>query len=99
MPRRRRNKSEAVRQVLEEHPEASTDEVISLLAERRMKVRPPLVYVIRSESRRRAKKRVLRGGPNGDATYSAELILGVKHLAKEAGGFKNLKQLVQVLAD
>jgi hypothetical protein len=59
-----------------------------------------MVYYLRRKTRK-ARRQVAADGvaPSGagGATYSADLILGVKNLAKEAGGFRNLKQLVEVL--
>jgi hypothetical protein len=100
MARRRRNKSEAVRQVLAENPQASVKEVVTLLGQRGIKVRPTLIYFIRSRQRHVARRQKRRQAvANGAPTYSAELILQVKTLAKDAGGFRNLKQLVEVLGD
>src|SRR6516164_9004597 len=98
MARRRRNKSEAIRQVLSENPQASVKEVVSVLGQRRIKVKPTLVYFIRSRQRRAVRRQKRQQAvANGAPTYSAELILQVKTLAKDAGGFRNLKQLVEVL--
>jgi hypothetical protein len=99
MPRRRRSKSAAIRQVLSEHPEASVPDIISLLKQRRVRVTPGLVYAARARTGRESGRAADNGaGPGGGApTYSADLIVQLKTLAQQAGGYKNLRQLVEVL--
>src|SRR5437588_3065105 len=99
MPTQRGIKSEAIRRVLAENPQASVKEIVSLVAKRGLRVRPTMVYYIRSKQRhevRRQKRQ--RAGANG-AAYSVKLILGAMSLARDAGGIKNLKQLVDALTD
>jgi hypothetical protein len=91
------NKSEAVREALAENPKAGSREIIAKLAEKGVKVAPTLVYYVKSkqnQARRRAKraKVVATGNP-------VELVLRVKDIAREVGGIKNLKQLVDLLAE
>jgi hypothetical protein len=99
MPRRRRSKSAAIRQVLSEHPEASVPDIISLLKQRRVRVTPGLVYAARARTGRETRRAADNGARPGRGApmYSAKLIREVNGLAEEAGGFENLKQLVEVL--
>jgi hypothetical protein len=99
MPKRRsKKKSEAIRRVLGEYPQASVKDIVSFLGREGVKVRPSMVYYLRSRLRRKTRRATRKAAADGAArTYSAELILGVKNLAKEAGGYNNLKQLVEVL--
>jgi hypothetical protein len=86
--------------VLGEYPQASVKDIVSFLGREGVKVRPSMVYYLRRKTRKAKRQATADGAaPSGAGgpTYSAELILGVKNLAKEAGGFRNLKQLVEVL--
>jgi hypothetical protein len=90
------NKSAAIREVIAAHPEARTKEIIGLLGEQGLKVRPTLVYYIKSKAnhQRREEKRKRAG-----AGSPVELIIKVRKLANEAGGIRYLKQLVDILAE
>ena len=97
------NKSEAIREMLAQHPHAPSKEIVSLLGEKGIRVQPSLVYFIKSKQRhqQRQQKRA-RANETSQRMGSrnpVELILQVKRLAGEAGGMKNLKQLVDVLAE
>ena len=53
------NKSDAIREALAQHPEATSKEIIDLLAAKQVKVTPTLVYYVRSKLKqagRRAKR-------------------------------------------
>ena len=103
MPRKKKSKSQAIRDMLVEHPEAKVKEIIGLLATKGIKVKPQLVYMvkgrlsqIRHHKKRKAARVAKAAGKNHDAVG---LILKVKALAKEAGGIESLKQLVGVPAE
>jgi hypothetical protein len=101
MARKRGAKTAAVREMLTQDPEMPTDEVVSTLAARRMKITPHMVHVVRSALK--AKKPTTRKGVSsargGWTADAVELVVKVKALSSEAGGMENLKQLVVVLAD
>jgi hypothetical protein len=97
------NKSQAVRDVLAGNPKADSKTVIAQLAEKGVKVSPTMVYYVRSklkQAKRRAKReRVAESSRRTAAANPVELVLRVKDLAREVGGVKNLKQLVDLLAE
>lgn len=97
------NKSEAIREVMAQHPKAQTQEVVSLLAERGLKVQPSLVYYIRSkqlhQQRRLKRERVAATSAGTGSVDPVDLVLKVKSLARDAGGIGNLKKLVDALAE
>src|SRR5262249_15615640 len=98
--RRRVNKSAAIRDMINQNPKTKPSEIVSLLAEKGITVRPHLVYLVKGKmkrvKRRQTRQRAMTKTGNGNAV---ELILKVKGLAKEAGGMGSLKQLVDVLAE
>lgn len=97
------NRSEAIREALAANPKATSTEIVAKLAEKGLKVAPSLVYYVRSKQRhvkRKAHRESVAaayrksGSPN-----PLELVLRVKDLAREVGGIKNLKQLIDLLAE
>jgi hypothetical protein len=91
------NKSEAVREALAANPKAGSREIIAKLAEKGVRVAPTLVYYVKSkqnQARRRAKRAKVAASGN-----PVELVLRVKDIAREVGGIKHLKQLVDLLAE
>jgi hypothetical protein len=97
------NKSAAVREALAQNPKATSKEIIATLAGQGVKVAPTLVYYVRSkqnQARRRAKRaRVAEASRNSAAGNPVEVVLRVKDLAREVGGIRNLKLLVDLLAE
>jgi hypothetical protein len=97
------NKSQAIREFLAENPTADTKAVVAGLAEKGVKVAATLVYFIKSkqnQAKRRAKRdRVAESSRLTASRNPVEVVLRVKELAREVGGIKNLKTLVDVLAD
>lgn len=97
------NKSASIREALAQNPKATSKEIVALLAEKGVKVAPTLVYYIKSRAKH-AKRRENRrqaadkSGWNG-AGDPVALIGKVKELAHQAGGIRNLKRLVDVLAE
>lgn len=97
------NKSQAIRDFLAGNPTADTKAVVAGLAEKGVKVAPTLVYFIKSKQRQ-AKRRAKRDRVAASARQTAtadpvEVIHRVKDLARDLGGIKNLKTLVDLLAD
>jgi hypothetical protein len=97
------NKSQAIRDFLVGNPTADTKTVVAGLAEKGVKVAPTLVYFIKSKQRqakRRAKRdKVAESSRQTGSKNPVEVVLRVKDLAREVGGIKNLKMLVDLLAD
>ena len=97
------NKSQAIRDFLAGNPTADTKAVVAGLAEKGIKAAPTLVYFIKSK-KRQAKRRAKRDRVAASARQTAtanpvEVVLRVKDLAREVGGIKNLKMLVDLLAE
>jgi hypothetical protein len=90
------NKSAAIREALEQSPKAKTKEIVAALGAKGIKVAPTLVYYIKSHARH-AKRKARR--MQFSAGNPAELVVQVKRLAQAAGGYANLKQLVDAMAD
>jgi len=97
------NKSQAIRDVLAGNPKADSKTVIAQLGEKGIKVSPAMVYYIKSKARharRRAKRdRVSAMSATSVSRNPVELVKRVKDLAREVGGYKQLKQLVDLLAE
>jgi hypothetical protein len=97
------NKSQAIRDLFAEEPKADSKTVIARLAQRGVKVSPTMVYYVRSklrQAKRRAKReRVAASSRQTGAGNPVEVVLRVKDLAREVGGIRNLKQLVDLLAE
>jgi hypothetical protein len=97
------NKSEAIREFLAENPKADTKTIVNGLAAKGLKVAPTLVYFIKSkqnQAKRRAKRdRVAESSRGTGSKNPVEVVIRVKDLAREVGGIKNLKMLVDLMAD
>jgi hypothetical protein len=99
------NKSQAIRDMLLQHPEAKAKEIATLLAQRKIDVRPSMIYMVKgklAQMKHQKARKAARLTNAGQKTGSADpiaLIVKVKELAKEAGGMVNLQRLVTVLAD
>jgi hypothetical protein len=95
--------SASIREMIQLHPRAKSKEIVRLLAKKGIKVRPTLVYYIRSTDRKRKRRgRRQAAAENGRKTGTGnpvQLVLKVKGLAQEAGGINNLKKLVDLLAE
>jgi hypothetical protein len=92
-----------VREALAQHPKASSQEIVALLADKGVKVTPTLVYYVRSkqnQAKRKLKRaRVAEASRKTAVPNPVELVLRVKDLAREVGGVHNLKLLVDLLAE
>jgi hypothetical protein len=97
------NKSDAVREVLAQNPKATSKEITTTLAGRGIKVAPSLIYFVKSKDnhKKRKARRALaeETSRQAGATNPLELVIRVKDLAREVGGMKSLKQLVDLLAE
>jgi hypothetical protein len=96
------NKSQAIRDMLGQHPNAKASEVVKLLADRGVKVTATLVYLVRSTGRRkkarRRRQKAVEVSRAAGVIDPAKLVLRVRELALEAGGIKSLQRLVDALA-
>ena len=97
------NKSQAIRDFLKGSPKAGTKEIVAGLAEKGIKVGPPLVYLIRSKTnhakRRANRKRFDESSGRSGKVNPVELFVKVRDLSREVGGIQNLKKLVDLLAE
>jgi hypothetical protein len=99
------NKSQAIREMLQQHPEAKAKEIAALLAQRKIDVKPSTIYVVKGKlaqlkhHKARKAERLTNASQKTGSADPIALIVKVKKLAKEAGGMVNLQRLVTVLAD
>ena len=97
------NKSQAIRDFYSTNPRADTKTVVAGLADRGVKVSPTMVYYIKSklgQAKRKARReKMAESSRRSGASNPVEIVLRVKDLAREVGGVKNLKQLVDLLAE
>ena len=97
------NKSDAIREALAANPDANPKEIVTLLGEKGIKVTPTLVYYIKSKARqagRKAKRaRVAAQSESTAVRNPVEMVMRVKELARGLGGMRNLKMLVDLLAE
>ena len=97
------NKSAEIRAMLKMHPKVQSKEIVAMLAKNGIKVKPSLVYFIKSRAKlqkRRAKRALVAETSRQTGTINpVELVVKVKTLARDAGGIRNLKHLVDVLAE
>lgn len=95
------NKSQAIREALAQKPQAKVSEIVAFLATRGIKVQPQLVYFVKAKGKakaRRVKRQEVAAGANGQVDVVA-LLTEIKSLAGKAGGIKELKKYVDVLAE
>jgi hypothetical protein len=96
-------KADAIREILKADPHTPTRTVVAQLAGKGIKVSDNHVYLIKSKMKHRKQRQKrakwaavtqLNGTPN-----PVQAVTKVKILARELGGLKNLKQLVDVLSE
>jgi hypothetical protein len=97
------NKSEAVREALAQNPGATSKEIVSLLAQQRLRVKPALVYSIKWRLKLRKRRQQRQAATENSRETSpvdpVKLVMQVKSLANQAGGVRKLQQLVDALAE
>jgi hypothetical protein len=96
------NKSQAIRDLLAAEPTLGSKEVVARLAAGGIKVAPSLIYMMKSKlkkGRRRARRERVSAAAGATVQNPVEVIVRVKTLARELGGYKNLKLLVDLLAE
>ncbi len=92
------NKSEEVRQQLNQTPAMSVKEVVATLGAKGIKVQPSLVYFIKGKLKQKKRKQISRDMKQAGVANPVDLILKVRGLAEQAGGMTKLKQLIDALA-
>lgn len=97
------NKSAAVRDILATDPNTPVRDIVHMLKQRGIKIHPNLVYLIKSKERamrhKQKRERLLQDGSQLGIADPVELILETRRLAEKAGGIRQLKQLVDALAE
>ncbi len=103
------NKSEEVRQLLKANPALTAKEVVAALAEKGIKISNALFYFTKGQMKgRKARKKKEQNTAAAAKVAEATLvikgdalstILKVKAWAKEVGGMKTLKALVEALSE
>jgi len=97
------NKAAAIREVFGQSPNMTIKEVMNALADKGIQVSYNQVYFIRAKSRQAQRKQkrqtAERYSQKMGMSNPVEVVLKVKALAREIGGIRNLKQLVDALTD
>jgi hypothetical protein len=104
------NLSGAIRDYFTANPKSSAKEVVTGLGEKGIKVKEGLVYAVKGsmKEKKRRKKRVVKAAlaaaaPSSNGAVSKPdaitMIREAKALAEKAGGYANLKELVDALAE
>lgn len=97
------NKSDAIRELLSSNPKLGSKDIIATLGEKGLKVAPSLIYFVKSklkQAKKQAKREKVAASTGLTAAKNpVEVVIRVKDLARELGGYKSLKQLVDLLAE
>jgi len=97
------NKSVAVREIFQKNPKTKVSEVVSTLAAQGVKVSYTYVYALKSKGKAKKRKekreKAVAASNSIGVTDPVELIREIKNLALRTGGLRNLRQLVEVLAE
>jgi hypothetical protein len=109
------NRSAAIRDLLKANPQIKATEAISALAEKGIKIKSSLFYIVKgkvagrkSRRRKNQKKAVTMATASSNGSASATTtaksdalatIRKIKVLAGEVGGLRSLKSLVDVLSE
>ncbi len=107
MPRKKVNKSAAVRDILTQNPDTPVKDIMDQMASKGMKVTPNLVYFLRAKMRAGKRKKARQkavaalssgnGASHGGSSNAVEVVWKLKLLAGEVGGLKKLKELTEIL--
>jgi hypothetical protein len=97
------NKSQEIRNLFEEDAKMGSKEVIGRLKEKGITVSPAMVYLVRSQMRKKQRKatreRAVRSMGQAGTKNPVEIVQRVKQLAGEVGGMNQLKRLVDLLVE
>ena len=107
MAKAKSSKSHSIREYLTANPKSKAKEVVAALGKTGVKVNEGLVYAVKGsmKERKRRKKKVAKAAMaasnNGHVSKADALtmILEVRALAMKAGGFSQLKGLVDALSE
>jgi hypothetical protein len=97
------NRSDAIRAELAANPKATSREIMNKLAEKGIKVSSTLVYFVKSKmgkAKRRAKRaQAVEASTRLGSNNPVEVVSRVKDLARDVGGIRHLKKLVDLMAE
>jgi arginine repressor len=97
------NRSQLIRDMATANRKLTNKEIVDQMAQKGHKVSQNLVYLVRAKMgrKRRRQRRELAMARSRELGVQnpVQLILRVKELASDAGGLKQLKQLVDALAE
>ena len=97
------NRSAAIREELTANPKAKSKDIVELLAAKGLKVTQSLVYMVKSQlklMKKREKRELATATSKKTASLDpVQLIVKLKEIARDAGGMRQLKLLVDVLAE
>lgn len=97
------NKSAEIRAILDKNPKTPAKEIVAALSDKGIKVSQNLIYFIKAKmgARRRKARRqkAVATARISGGSDPVQLVLKVRELATQAGGIRNLKKLVDVLAE
>ena len=96
-------KADAIRELLGQNPKAKAKEIVNALAAKGIKVSANHVYLIKAKGKA-MKRKAARVAAAATAARSgisnpAVAVIPARRLAHDLGGMRNLKQLVDVLAE
>jgi hypothetical protein len=101
------NRSEEIRQLLKANPKMGPKEVIAILGEKGIDVSSGLFYFVKGQMKGRKSRKTraqtavtkVAEFTHANRTDAVTTILKVKACAKDVGGMKVLKALVEALSD
>jgi hypothetical protein len=108
MPRGKKpSRSQAIREFLKQNPQAKARDVVEQLGQKGIKVNAGLVYMVKGslkskagrKRRRAARAAKVAGMARSGTVNPVVLIRKVRALAEEAGGMKQLQDLIAVLSE
>lgn len=101
--RKSATKASLIRTILTAEPKTPTKEVVDALATKGVKVSANHVYLIKSKmkmkKRRQKREKVAATTRSTGMPNPAQAVTKVRMLARELGGLRNLKELVDVLSE
>lgn len=92
------NKSQTIRDFLSQNPKSTNREVIDGLAQKGIKVSYNQVYFVKMKGKKAKRKAAVKAYRAAGMSNPVEAVIKVRALAADVGGMKNLKQLVELLA-
>jgi hypothetical protein len=93
------NKSQAIRDFLSQNPQATNKEVMEALSQKGISVNYNQVYFVKMKGKKAKRKAAVKAYRAAGMSNPVEAVLKVRALAVDVGGMKNLKRLVDLLAE